>query len=71
MLGTILKISSKMPPAIVPGPTNGTDAKSGPSKLTANQEMLDENSSLIKTISEFQNLGKHHEAMTYQVLNSS
>ncbi len=31
------------------------------------QKMLDENSSLIKTISEFQNMGRHQESMNYQV----
>ena len=29
--------------------------------------MLDENSSLIKTISEYQNMGRHQESMNYQV----
>merc|ERR1719348_2717157 len=30
------------------------------------QKMLDENSSLIKTISEYQGMGKHHETLNYQ-----
>merc|ERR1719427_2430799 len=30
------------------------------------QKMLDENSSLIKTISDYQNMGRHHETMNYQ-----
>ena len=33
------------------------------------QKILDENSTIIKTISEYQNLGKHHEAVSYQVRN--
>jgi hypothetical protein len=33
------------------------------------QKMLDENSSLIKTISEFQNMGRHQESMNYQVFS--
>ena len=54
-------------PAKAPGPMNGPP---GPRPSAPNQsqiqKMLDENSSLIKTISDYQNMGRHHETMNYQ-----
>ena len=55
-----------------PGQTNGPPAPGGrgpPSAATAaqTQKMLDENSSLINTISEYQKMGRHQETMSYQV----
>ena len=34
------------------------------------QKMLDENSSLIKTIADYQGMGRHQESMNYQVNNN-
>ena len=57
-------------PAGPGGPTNGPPGPGGqrppPSSATI-QKMLDENSTLIKTISDYQNMGRHHETMQYQV----
>ena len=55
-----------------PGQTNGPPGPGGrgpPSAATAaqTQKMLDENSSLINTISEYQKMGRHQETMSYQV----
>ena len=52
------------------GPTNGPPGPGGqrpPANSATIQKMLDENSTLIKTISDYQNMGRHHETMTYQV----
>lgn len=67
------------PPGPDPAPeTNGADHKAPgapanggrgpPSAATAAQcqKMLDENSSLISTISEYQKMGRHNETMSYQ-----
>ena len=57
-------------PAGPGGPTNGPPGPGGqrpPSNSASIQKMLDENSTLIKTISDYQNMGRHQETMTYQV----
>ena len=54
-----------------PGPVSGPPGRGPPpSAATAaqTQKMLDENSSLISTISEYQKMGRHNETMSYQVL---
>ena len=54
-------------PAAGPPTTNGPGGAGRPPANPANiQKMLDENSSLIKTISDYQNMGKHAETMSYQ-----
>ena len=57
------------PPA--PGQTNGPPhGQRGPASAAnagQNQKILDENSSLISTISEYQKMGRHNETMSYQV----
>ena len=56
-----------------PGQTNGPPHSRGTaSAATAaqTQKMLDENSSLISTISEYQKMGRHNETMSYQVVIS-
>ena len=56
-----------------PGPhTNGPPGpgpRGPPSAASAaqTQKMLDENSSLISTIAEYQKMGRHNETMTYQL----
>ena len=52
-------------PAAGPPTTNGGSNRPLANATTI-QKMLDENSSLIKTISEYENLGKHAETMSYQ-----
>ena len=50
------------------GPPGGPGPRGGPSVTAAQcQKMLDENSSLISTISEYQKMGRHNETMSYQV----
>ena len=54
------------------GATNGPPGPQGqrpPPNSASIQKMLDENSTLIKTISDYQNMGRHHETMNYQVCN--
>ena len=51
------------------GPPHGQGGRGPASAATAaqTQKMLDENSSLISTISEYQKMGRHNETMSYQV----
>ena len=51
------------------GPSHGQPGRGPASAATAahTQKMLDENSSLISTISEYQKLGRHNETTSYQV----
>ena len=49
-----------------PGPPAGRGGVS-PANAMQIQKMLDENSSLISTISEYQKMGRHNETMSYQV----
>ena len=53
-------------PQAGPTPTNGPGSARPPANSASIQKMLDENSTLIKTISEYQNMGKHAETMSYQ-----
>ena len=39
----------------------------GPPNMPNIQRILDENAALIKTISEYQNVGKHSETVMYQM----
>ena len=58
------------PPAQVngpPGPPGGGRGGPPPANALQIQKMLDENSSLISTISEYQKMGRHNETMSYQV----
>ena len=65
------------PPTDGPPETNGTGPPPGaapvngpPGRSAATaaqcQKMLDENSTLISTISEYQKMGRHQETMSYQ-----
>ena len=63
---------SNGPPAQVngpPGPPGPPGGRGGapPANALQIQKMLDENSSLISTISEYQKMGRHNETMSYQV----
>ena len=50
----------------MPGPGGPPMPPSGPPNPHTVQRMLDENAALIKTISEYQNVGKHSETVQYQ-----
>lgn len=57
------------PPGAMPtqGPPNGPPMPpGGPPNPHTIQRMLDENAALIKTITEYQNNGKHSETVQYQ-----
>lgn len=57
------------PPGAMPaqGPPNGPPMPhGGPPNPHTIQRMLDENAALIKTITEYQNTGKHSETVQYQ-----
>lgn len=64
-------VSSSQAPKPPPGPggiggsANGPPGQRPPANSASIQKMLDENSTLIKTISDYQNMGRHHETMTY------
>ena len=60
------------PPMSMNGPPGGGGPGAAGPRPNVNpervQKMLDENSSLIKTISEYQGMGRSQEAMSYQVI---
>lgn len=59
----------KGPPGQVNGPPGPPGQRGGapPANALQIQKMLDENSSLISTISEYQKMGRHNETLSYQV----
>ena len=59
----------KAPPGQVNGPPGppGQRGPAPPANALQIQKMLDENSTLISTISEYQKMGRHNETLSYQV----
>ena len=53
-------------PEGIGGSTNGPPGQRPTANSASFQKILDENSTLIKTISDYRNMGRHHETISYQ-----